>query len=444
MPVRDRRRRAEKVLAEAPAVLGTSLDWDETLSSVAELAVRSLADFCVIDILEGEEIRRVRAAHADPAMVSMTEELLRFSPAPGGDHPAAVAMRTGEPVIIESVDAEAIAVIARDTEHARVLTALAPRSIMAIPLAARDRLLGAVLFVTCSEMYGPEDVRLAQHLVGAAALEVDNARLFREARYAILARERMLGIVAHDLRNPLNVIAMSAELLLDPLIAEDVRSKQIEVILRSTRRMNRLIQDLLDVARIEADRLYLVREPIDAGRLAREAVDLGTGLAALKGVTISFEAAARTMPVLADHDRMLQVLTNIIDNAIKFTPGGGHIAVEVAGGTEGEVCFTVRDDGPGIAPEDLPELFQAFWKSRAGNLEGAGLGLMIARGIVEAHGGRIWAESELNEGSTFRFTLPIARSPDSGDRRSGIDDRREGPPGRRRADTEERTSREAE
>src|SRR5690606_39081966 len=100
-----------------------------------------------------------------------------------------------------------------------------------------------------------------------------------------------------------NVIAMSAELLLDPLIAEDVRSKQIEVILRSTRRMNRLIQDLLDVARIEADRLYLVREPIDAGRLAREAVDLGTGLAALKGVTISFEAAARTMPVLADHDR---------------------------------------------------------------------------------------------------------------------------------------------
>lgn len=436
MPIHPRRQRLVEVLAEVPARVSASLDWDKTLAAVAELAVRSLADFCLIDIVEEGGIKRVTVAHADPDRSDITKRLLRYSPAMGSLHPSAQAIATGKPVFIDEVTEEVLSRIANDPVHGDILAALGPESIMAIPLAARDRLLGAVLFVSSSGRYIEEDCSLAERLVSAAALEVDNARLFRETRHALLARDRMLGIVAHDLRNPLNVIAMSAELLLDTAIPEEARSKQIEVILRSTRRMNRLIQDLLDVARIEADRLSLTKEPMDPARLAREAVEFASGLAALKGVSITFAPNATLPPVLADHDRMLQVLANVLDNAIKFAPNDGEVSVSVEPCAAGGVCFTVRDDGPGIATDELPELFRPFWKSRAGSLEGAGLGLMIAQGIIDGHGGRIWAESELGEGSTFHFTLPPMPADDGGGddgdgRRRGPRDRRAGPRERR-------------
>src|SRR5690606_30170394 len=165
--------------------------------------------------------------------------------------------------------------------------------------------------------------------------------------------------------------------------------------------------------------------------LAREAVDLGTARAAVKGVTLALNPGAPAPPVFADHDRMLQVLSNVIDNAIKFTPKEGRVEVSVDRCDDGEACFTVADTGPGIDAEELPHLFRPFWMSRARSLEGAGLGLMIARGIVEAHGGRIWAESELGEGSTFYMTIPAADTRPGAERRQGTVDRRRGPQERR-------------
>jgi signal transduction histidine kinase len=410
-------------LLDASGVLASSLDFEETLDRVAQLAIRSMADFCIIDVVEDGEIKRLHVGQIDPALNETTRRLLRFPVDPNRPHLSSRVLATGASVIIPEVGADLLDSLAQDSEHRETLAALRPRSVMAIPLSAHGRVLGVLLFVSATRSYDNEDLQLAEKLGQLAGLEIDNARLYREAQKALEARDRILGIVAHDLRNPLNVISMSAELLLDSGVAEDRRAKQLQVILRSANRMNRLIQDLLDVARIEGDRLLLQVEEQLPERLVQEAVELSAALAIARGIALRTGGRAESSPIYADRDRILQVLANLIDNSIKFTPAGGEVEVSVEPRDDG-VCFRVSDSGPGIAPGDLNRIFEPFWQAKASSLEGAGLGLMIARGIVEAHGGRIWAESTLGQGSTFHFTIPA--QPNSPNRRRGPADRRGG------------------
>ncbi len=418
----------ERCLTDLGSFLASSLDYEETLAAVANLAVRSLADFCIIDIVEGGEVKRLQVAHADPERADLTRQLLRYPLDRGRPHMSLAAIEARKTVLVSEMSEAVLDALAQGEEHRRILDALRPRSFMAVPLLARDRLLGVVLFVSSSRSYGDGDVVLAERLVQLAALEVDNARLYREAQQALQARDRVLGIVAHDLRNPLHTINMSAALLLDPAFSEVERARQARMIQRSVQRMDRLIQDLLDIARIEADRLNLKREVHDARDLVEEVVELHTSLAAASGLRLRYDRNEEGMPISADRDRLLQVLSNLIGNAIKFTPEGGEIEVRAERMDEG-MRFSVRDTGPGISAEDLPNLFQPFWQAKRGSRDGAGLGLMIARGIVEAHGGTIRADSVPGQGSTFSFTIPAASAPRDGERRSGPADRRGASPG---------------
>lgn len=413
----------ERCLAEMWSLVVSSLDYDETLAGVAGLAVRTLADFCVIDILEGREVKRLQVAHADPARAALTRELLRFPIDRRQPHMSLAALETGRSVLVPEMTGATLASMTQGEEHRRILEALQPRSMMAVPLLARGRLLGVALFVSSSRAYDENDVVLAERLVQFAALELDNARLYREARQALQARDRVLGIVAHDLRNPLNTIGLSAALLLDPAFSEVQRERQARMILRSAQRMERLIQDLLDIARIEAAQLNLRRELVDPRALVEEAVELHASLAAASSLALRHTRARRLPAISADRDRILQVLSNLIGNAIKFTPAGGSISIRVERADEG-VRFSVSDTGPGISAEDLPHLFQPFWQAQRGSVDGAGLGLVIARGIVEAHGGTIRAESAPGKGSTFSFTIPAVAAPRGRERRSGPGDRR--------------------
>ena len=200
---------------------------------------------------------------------------------------------------------------------------------------------------------------------------------------------------------------MTAEFLLERAPAGSDQAPHLERIIRATERMERLIRDLLDVARIEADRLAIVRRPIDAAAIVREAVEGASRRAESRQQTLRASLPDRPVAVSADSDRLLQVLANLIDNASKFAPEKGDI--EVAVRLDGSaVRFSVSDTGPGIPAASLDDLFEPFWRGGDRSIEGAGLGLAIARGIVEAHGGRIWAESEPGAGSTFQFTLPVA------------------------------------
>jgi len=234
------------------------------------------------------------------------------------------------------------------------------------------------------------------------------SRMDRAAQAAIQARDDLMGVVAHDLRNPLSVILMRAEYLrMIPSTKDTEADESATAISRSAMRMNRLIQDLLDVSRIEAGGLALRCSEVDAGRLVADAAESQQPLASGARLTLAVEVAPSLPKILGDQDRLMQVFENLIGNAIKFTEAGGRIAVR-ARPRDGDVLFSVADTGMGMRQEDLPRVFDRFWRAQEGDKHGAGLGLPIVKGVVEAHGGRIWVESALGRGTTFSFTIPVA------------------------------------
>jgi PAS domain S-box-containing protein len=298
--------------------------------------------------------------------------------------------------------------------HRAHIEQFARGSVTARPMGARRAIFG--LRKDGSEF--PAEASISKVVVGGTTVlsvvlrdVTDRKETEAALMRAVVARDQVLGIVAHDLRNPLHTIIMQASLL-ERRGPDPERRDQTPrlVISRSASRMNRLIQDLLDVALVEAGELKVERERLSATDLARHAVESQRPLATDAGLELVLEAADDAPTVFGDRNRLLQVFDNLIGNAIKFTPKGGRIAVGVKSG-EHEVLFSVADTGRGVAPEHMPHIFDRFWQvaTREKRL-GAGLGLPITRGLVEAHGGRIWVESALGRGSTFFFTIPSASS----------------------------------
>ncbi|MFL5582959.1 MAG: sensor histidine kinase, partial [Gemmatimonadaceae bacterium] len=228
-------------------------------------------------------------------------------------------------------------------------------------------------------------------------------------RRAVAARDDVLGIVAHDLRNPLSTIIAQASMMqrVEPEPERRDETPRL-VITRSAQRMNSLIQDLLDVAVVEAGQMKVDRARVSALELAHDVAEAGKLLASSAKRELRFEAGQDIPAVWGDRNRLLRVFDNLIGNALKFTKEGGHITIGAAVKDE-MVMFSVADTGPGIPPEHVAHIFDRFWQAagRASRL-GAGLGLPITRGIVEAHGGHIWVESMVGRGTTFFFTIPIA------------------------------------
>ena len=225
-------------------------------------------------------------------------------------------------------------------------------------------------------------------------------------RRAVQDREKLLAVVAHDLRSPLSTAYMAAGLLLETIADESERTL-VESLRRSLQQTNRLIDDLLDAATLETGRLSIERALVPAADVVREAVESLRAHASEASLDLAFEAPSNLPAVCADQGRLLQILSNLIVNAIKFTPPGGRVRVEARRCEEG-VRFSVADTGPGIPPADAAHLFEAFWQARRADRRGAGLGLAIVKDLVELHGGRIWFDSTPGAGTTFHFTLPIA------------------------------------
>jgi signal transduction histidine kinase len=226
-----------------------------------------------------------------------------------------------------------------------------------------------------------------------------------EAQAASRAREEVLAVVAHDLRNPLNLVSMTTQLFIEIEPTGERRKQLLGVMERAAHRMNRLIEDLLEVVRIDAGRLNLDMRAAPAEGILQQTEELFQYAAAQKGVSLIVEGVSPDLYVSADVERVVQAMSNLVGNALKFVERGGTIRLACA--DEGtHLRFAVTDSGPGIAPAQLERLFEKFWQSRRNDRRGVGLGLTIARGIVEAHGGRIWADSRVGEGSTFYFTLP--------------------------------------
>ena len=270
------------------------------------------------------------------------------------------------------------------------------------PLAAGGSLVAVVLSGVLS--LGVTDMvrKVVKNEVGRVTLD----RLYDEAQRIIDAREEILRIVAHDLRNPLNTIHMATSLLIEEPGPETARVSQLRIIQRSGERMNHLIQDLLSVTTIEAGRLSIAPRKVAVHELLRDASEMLEPIAREKSITLAVTAAADLPALRADPARVLQVFSNLVGNAVKFTPAGGTITLSAIR-ADGRVQCSVADTGPGIPAAQIPRLFGKFWQAKRGDGRGVGLGLAIARGIVEAHGGTIGVQSEEGRGSVFSFALPV-------------------------------------
>jgi PAS domain S-box-containing protein len=396
------------VLAEASRLLDASLDYEATLQEVARVAVSTLADWCIVHLLEPDgTIRWLAVAHGDPAKEAVARELQARYPATAG---VSRVLRSGRSEIYnESLDQESIesarVARARDAEHLRMLRELDSKSSMIVPLIARGRMLGAlsVISTRAGRAYDSADLAIAEELARRCGQAVENARLHLEAQTAVKARDRFVSIASHELRTPIARVKGYAEMVLaahtDGDLNDEMLVRSLTRIDNASDRLAGLVRDLLDVSKITAGSLPMRLRRLDLTELVSDLV--GRYQEQLKlnpaaGERLLLDIVGTPAPVHGDPVRLEQVLTNLIENALKYSPGGAELIVRVQPKARG-VLLEVQDHGIGLPPETAERIFEPF--SRAANAEerqitGMGLGLYICRNIVEQHHGRIWAHSE--------------------------------------------------
>jgi signal transduction histidine kinase len=424
---RVRQQRGQELLARVGEILIPSLDLDATLRAVSEVAIEGLADFCILDLIEEDgEVRRVMTLHRDPAKAHVAEDVLSLPLDRSRPHFMYQTLREGTPVLIPKVATDALAPLIQSEAHATLAEAVGIESYIVVPIQTGGqgggRTLGALLLVRSEGAYDADDLLLAIELGRRTGLAVENARLYQQARQAVEARDDVLGVVSHDLGNPLQAIFIGLEAMERSRTGRsEGRPGQEEYYLTAIRRsaevMERLIRDLLEVRRMEAGHLKLRPTLQPLHPLVAEALEILNPLARVKEIELVNEVPETGLPFAAmDGDRIQQVLSNLVGNAVKHTPEEGVVTLR-AESVDGELHIHVQDSGPGLQPDELERVFDRFWRgnqaqagesgSRNRRGIGIGLGLAIARGIVRGHGGRIWAESRPGQGSTFSFALPL-------------------------------------
>ena len=379
--------------ASLAEVLASALDENAMLSAVTRLLVPRLGDICLADIVDddGSVIR-----------VDSTLEDWQLAPTP--------PLRAGETMLIGDVSQSSIAPIAHDPAGHAAIRAAGIHSMVLLPLIGRGRLLGVLTLgmTRPDRRFTKADLPVLEDIAQRTALGADNARLYQQARQASRGRDDTLAAISHDLRNGLNTVITAVGLLQRSLPPDGRDRRHVDAIRRAAERMNRLIGDLLDVASIESGRFFVeqVNEPVRP--IVQNAIAAYRTQAEEKSLRLEEAVGSAEFECVCDRERVLQVLGNLIGNAIKFTPEGGTVTVSAERSGD-EVIFAVRDTGIGVSTKQLPHVFDRFWQAAPKARLGSGLGLTIAKGVVEALGGRIWAESRPDEGTSFYFTLPLAR-----------------------------------
>ena len=398
---RLQRERAEahlQFLVTASARLASSLDLAAILGNLACLPIPLLADFCLADVSTyASDGEHVAAAHVDTTKNQLIERL-RFR---------SNLIENGVAALHDEITEDRLRSLCVDPDRFEILKALAPTSLMIVPLIVAGRRLGTLAFgfSTSARRHDGRDLATAQNLAERAAVAIENSRLYREVQREVKSRKDLLAIVSHDLRNPLQSILLTATLVEQQLPTDHPVRPRIESITRSSALASRLLGDLLDLARFEAGNAVLDPHSQDLAPIVKDSIDIIGSIAEQKRLTIVNTIKPGAAQAYCDRTRVLQILGNLLGNAVKFTGEGGTITITSRTLPErGSVQISVGDTGAGIAANDVPHLFERYWQARTGG-GGVGLGLSIVKALVEAQSGTISVTSEVGEGSTFSFTL---------------------------------------
>ena len=415
-------------LAEAATALAASLDYAETLAKLAHLAVPVLGDWAYIDVSDEQgEVDRLEVAVADDSKKDIAEALKRNPPSREGHGPQSEVIRCGQPTLIEDLASTDLDTLVDNAEQGEVLRAMGARSMMVVPLLARDRCLAALTVVSAQSgrRYGRDDLDLVAELGRRGALAVDNARLYRAsqdarsaAEKANRAKDEFLATLSHELRTPLTPILGWTVMLRSGNLDQASILRGLEVIERNVRAQTQLIGDLLDVSRIITGKLRLEVRPIDLPPVVEAGVDAVRSSAEAKEIKVELDLPSDLPQVLGDPDRLQQVVWNLVSNAVKFTPQHGRIQVRLTK-EESHVALQVRDSGKGITPDFLPFVFDRFRQADSTSTRshgGLGLGLAIVRHLVELHGGTVHAASGGDgTGAVFTVRLPLMAPSETGE-----------------------------
>ena len=402
-------------LAEASELLASSLDYEATLSHLLQLALPALGDFGFLDVVEhGGVVRRLARAHEDPERQAVLDATTW---AKQTGEPNLCALSSGRPALHAHIDEHWLSA----APQSDVLRKLAFRSMITVPLCARGQAIGALtlFFAGSGRRHDTSDLKLAEELARRAAAAIENARLMGELREAITRREEadrkkdeFLAMLGHELRNPLAPIMTAVELM--KLRGGFRAERERQVIERQARHLVRLVDDLLDVSRITRGKVQLRREAAEMSLVVAKGIEIASPLLEQRRHQLTVAVPAEGLVAHVDVDRMAQVLANLLTNAAKYTPSGGHIRVSAA--QEGEsIVVRIRDNGMGIAKEMLGRMFDLFVQGQRTidrSEGGLGIGLMLVRSLTELHGGTVSAHSEGHgRGSEFAVRLPAQKAP---------------------------------
>jgi signal transduction histidine kinase len=400
-------------LAQASKVLTSSLDYEQTLQMVTSLAVPHIADWCAVDMLSGSDtVELLALAHVDPAKVRWARELREREPvdlsAPGG---LGNVLRTCRSEFHPEISEDMIVAAARDEETLELIRSIGFSSVMIVPLVIEEQAIGAITFVAAesNRKFVPADLAMAEELASRAVLAIQNARLYRTSQQAVALRDDFIDVASHELKTPVTSLKVFAEVL-----QRQAEKRGDEGTARSLARMNAqidrlsgLIANLLDVSRVDSDRLEHRPSEVALCELIEEVV--GVMQETSPRHLISIEGTAHA-PIFGDRERLGQVFTNLIANAVKYSPNADQVVLRI-GGTDVSVTVDVEDFGIGISPADQARIFDRFYRvssPREMTFPGLGIGLYISSQIVKRHGGTLAVRSNGRQGSVFRVTLPAA------------------------------------
>lgn len=429
--------KTEEFLAEASRILAGSLSDDTLIADLARCCVPTIADYCTIHVAEDDgTVRRVETVHYDPAKQSAVRALVKqYEFRIDGPEAVPAVIRTQQPVVIPRLDLASIRNAARDETTARLVDEVRPTSFMCVPLVARGRSFGAMSFTMTdsARTFCQDDLELVSEVARRTAVAIDNALIYRrslalrlEAEAASNAKSDFLAKMSHEIRTPINAMMGYAELLELKIAGPitELQAKQLSRIRASGEHLTSLVNEILDLAKIESGRMGVEPTLGIAGDAADAALNLIRPQATTKGIDLVAKALGDPRAeYVGDPQRVQQIITNLLSNAVKFTATGGSVSIRCgtatqapippSNGTESWTCITVQDSGVGIAHDDLDRIFHPFVQVDAGYTRahgGTGLGLTISRNLAQIMGGDIRVESVAGEGSRFTLWLPAPNS----------------------------------